>query len=60
MKTKVNNCGKYECAHCSSQGQCLLLSISIDQDGKCVLFRKSEYKTTEPKYNPMDEHTNMC
>ena len=60
MKTKVNNCGKSECVYCSSQGQCLVSSISIDRDGKCIIFRKSEYKTTEQTYNPMDEHTNMC
>ena len=60
MKTKVSNCGKYECVNCGSQGQCLLLSISIDKDGKCITFRKSEYKTADITLNPMDEHTNMC
>ena len=60
MKTKVSNCGKYECTFCGSQGQCLLPSISIDQDGQCIMFRKSEYKKSTPRYNPMYEHTNMC
>ena len=60
MKTKVNNCGKYECVNCGSQGQCLLSSISIGQDGKCIMFRESEYKKATPRYNPIDEHTNMC
>ncbi len=60
MKTKVNNCGKYECTHCNYEGQCVLSCISIDRDGKCVLFKKSNTKTSEPRYNPMDEHTNMC
>lgn len=36
MKTKVSNCGKYECTHCSHEGKCLLQSISIDKEGKCV------------------------
>ena len=58
MRTKVSNCGKYECAHCADSGYCMINSISIDQDGKCIMFRKSKYKITEP--NPMDEHTNMC
>lgn len=40
MKTKVNNCGNYDCVHCSSEGQCLLSSISLDNDGKCILFKK--------------------
>ena len=58
MKTKVNNCGNYVCAHCSSDGRCLVYSISIGQDGKCITFRKSEYVKEKPC--TMDEHTNMC
>jgi hypothetical protein len=59
MKTKVMTCGKYECSHCSSAGQCMLNSISIDKDGKCTLYIKSPAKKI-PIYNPADEHTNMC
>lgn len=40
MKTKVNNCGNYDCAHCSYEGRCLLPAISINQDGKCILFKE--------------------
>ena len=58
MKTKVNNCGNYDCAHCSNNGQCILNSIGIGQDGKCITFKRSEY--VKERWCPMDEHTNMC
>jgi hypothetical protein len=58
MKTKVNNCGNYNCAHCSSDGRCMVSSISIDQDGKCIAFRLSAY--SRETVDPMYEHTNMC
>ena len=41
MKTKVMNCGKYECTHCNYEGKCMLPSISIDHQGKCILYMKS-------------------
>ena len=59
MKTKVNNCGNYNCVHCSSEGTCMVSSVSIDQDGKCITFRLPAGKAI-PVTNPMDEHTNMC
>lgn len=58
MKTKVSNCGNYNCAHCSSTGQCMVNSISIDQDGKCITFRLPS--SSKKIVNPMYEHTNMC
>lgn len=39
MKTKVNNCGNYKCVHCDSAGTCMLNSISIDHEGKCITFK---------------------
>lgn len=57
MKTKVNNCGNYKCIHCSYGGKCMVTSISIDQNGKCITFK---LPTGIPMTNPMDEHTNMC
>lgn len=58
MKTKVNNCGNYECAHCSNAGTCTATSISIDQNGKCITFRPPAY--SREAVDPMYEHTNMC
>ena len=59
MKPKVTNCGNYKCAHCSSDGRCLVGRISIDSDGKCTIFRLPAGKTV-PLYTEQDEHTNMC
>lgn len=58
MKTKVSNCGKYECTHCSHEEKCLLQSISIDKEGKCVQF--SLPKNFGPGNDESLEHTNMC
>lgn len=62
MKTKVSNCGNYECAHCNAEGHCGASSISINKDGKCIIFRKSSYKTIPIKevHDEISEHTNMC
>lgn len=64
MKTKVNNCGNYNCAHCSSDGRCCIYSISITPEGKCAQYRLREGKLREGKKIPLfteqDEHTNMC
>ncbi len=60
MKTKVNNCGQYQCVHCSLNGQCTLTSISIGQDGKCILFKSKEEFIDDVYFDPIDEHTNMC
>lgn len=58
MKTKVSNCGNYECAHCSSAGTCMVSSISIDQDGKCIMFRLPGRSIGI--LDPICEHTNIC
>ena len=62
MKTKVSNCGKYECVHCNSEGQCMVSLISLDQDGKCIIFRPTAGKilATKEKIDEILEHTNMC
>lgn len=58
MKTKVTNCGKYSCTHCSYEGQCGLPSISITPEGKCAQYQKSASKAVPS--TEQDEHTNMC
>lgn len=59
MKTKVMNCGRYECTHCNHEGKCMLPSISIDNQGKCILYMKSPAKSI-PAHDEINEHTNMC
>lgn len=58
MRTKVINCGKYSCVHCSCEGQCCLASISITPKGECAQYKKAEGKTVS--ITEQDEHTNMC
>ena len=58
MKTTVTNCGNYKCAHCSSDGRCLVYTISIDAEGKCTIFRLPAGRAMS--MNEQDEHTNMC
>lgn len=61
MKTKVINCGNYNCSHCYCDGTCLLRTIALDASGKCVLFdNKSQRREQSEPINEMDEHTNMC
>lgn len=60
MKTKVTNCGNYNCIHCSYEGQCLLTSISISPEGKCALYKDSGEKAVVLPFTEQDEHTNMC
>lgn len=55
---KVTNCGNYKCAHCSSDGRCLVGKISIDSDGKCTIFRLPDRRAVS--MSEQDEHTNMC
>lgn len=44
MRTKVINCGKYECMH-NNNGICTSNTIAIDKDGKCILMCKEKPKT---------------
>lgn len=61
MKTKLINCGNYSCTHqYASSGTCSLCNISLDKDGKCVLFTEQSGKKITIGHNEMDEHTNMC
>lgn len=61
MKTKLINCGNYNCIHhYANSGTCSLSNISLDKDGKCVVFKEKSYKEVPIRYNEMDEHTNMC
>lgn len=61
MKTKLINCGNYNCIHhYANSGTCSLYSISLDKDGKCVVFKEQSYKEIPIGHNEMDEHTNMC
>lgn len=62
MKTKVIVCGNINCVNnCTISGTCIQNKISIDKDGKCILFRnKNSKRPTLPVANEMDEHTNMC
>lgn len=59
MKTRVSNCGNYNCEHCSYDGTCQLFVISITPDGKCGVYKPSREKAM-PVYSEQDEHTNMC
>lgn len=59
MKTKVTNCGNYNCAHCTPEGKCFISAISITPEGKCAQYRLPAGKTV-PLYTKQDEHTNMC
>ena len=60
MKTKVMNCGNYNCIHQSkSCGVCLINTIAIDKEGKCVLFKEHSHKTIPLSTNEIDENTNM-
>ena len=58
MKTKVSNCGKYSCTHCSYEGKCGLTSISITPEGKCAQYQKSETKAIS--IAEQDKYTNVC
>ena len=58
-KTKVSNCGNYNCMHCSIYGDCTLNVISITAEGKCNLYKPAVKKLKAIK-NEQDEHTNMC
>lgn len=61
MKTKVINCGNYDCIHQSKIcGVCNMNTIAIDKEGKCILFTEHSYKIIPLPPNEMDEHTNMC
>ena len=61
MKTKVINCGNYNCVHCTGDGTCSLLVISITPDGKCGVYKPSNSKVKSmPVHSEQDEHTNMC
>ena len=60
MKPKVTNCGNYNCAHCSCEGQCLLTSISVTSEGRCALYKVSTGKAIPTYLTEQDEHTNMC
>jgi hypothetical protein len=59
MRTKVNNCGNYNCAHCSPEGICCICSISITPEGKCAQYKLREGRTI-PFFTEQDKHTNMC
>lgn len=59
MKTKVINCGNYNCEHCSDEGTCCISAISITPDGKCGVYKPSKVKSM-PVHSEQDEHTNMC
>ena len=60
MKTKVINCGNYNCIHCSYEGRCNLTTISITPEGKCALYKNSGGKAVPMPSTEQDEHTNMC
>lgn len=59
MKTKVINCGNYNCEHCSYEGTCRIPVISITPEGKCGVCKPSKGKTISVQ-SEQDEHTNMC
>ena len=59
FNTKLINCGRYDCRNHCQNGGCGLGKISLDKDGKCVLFTclpSSKYRPADE----IDEHTNMC
>ena len=56
MKTRVINCGKYDCIH-NTNGVCVSRTTAIDKDGKCILMCKEKAKpqtVAKPKYNQED------
>lgn len=62
MATKVKNCGNYKCAHCTADGRCSILRVSIGPDGKCICFSpdlrfKSQFGR---KADEIDENSNAC
>lgn len=45
MKTKVINCANCDCINnCTVDSTCNMKTISIDKDGKCILFKKRKEK----------------
>lgn len=55
MKTKVINCVNCDCVNnCTVDSTCIMKTISIDKDGKCILFRKRKYLESVKKNNLSD------
>ena len=60
FEPKLILCAAYNCKHNDGCGSCNKSKISVDKDGKCILYYEGKCDITGLPYNEMDEHTNMC
>ena len=61
VKTSWQNCANCDCINnCTVDSTCNMKTISIDKDGKCILFKKRKEKQSSCRIiNEIDEHTNL-
>ena len=62
QRCRMSVCGKLDCEN-NYNGQCYNRVISLDENGKCVCYKKrieKQYKNIGNYKDPIDENPNLC